>query len=213
MSDQPGMTLLPNIRPGLLSHSLDGQVLVYDSSADRVHLLDPMTACVMDLLADGQRPEAAIIAEMTARLGVAADRDHLRLAIQALRDAELLDSADAYAESEPGFSRRDAVRHLAAAGITGMLVPAIVTLTASRAYAQGTVLGVGSACTADAQCLEGTGRCCGGLCRVAACNGNGSACGPGVVPPDTSNGRIVDCTCCSGFCQRSGNSANFSCQA
>jgi PqqD family protein of HPr-rel-A system len=205
--------LVPSIRKDVLRHDLDGQCLVYDPRADRVHLLDATTACVMEVLNERPLDYTAVVAEVAARLAIVPEPGVIELAFQELRNAELVESANVQAESDGAISRRDVVRNLAAAGISAVLVPTIATLAASRAYAQGTVLGVGSACTADDQCLQGTGRCCGGLCRVAACNGNGSACGPGVVPPDTSNGRIVDCTCCSGFCQRSGNSANFSCQA
>jgi PqqD family protein of HPr-rel-A system len=206
------MNSIPSLRSGLLRHPLDEQVLVYDQVSDRVHLLDPTTACVMNLLEKGVSSEQELIDEVSAQLSVNADRDLVSLAISELREADLLESTE-IGDAGSAYSRRDVVRKLAAAGIAGILVPTISTLAASRAYGQdGTVLGVGAACAQSSQCLQGTGRCCGGLCRAAACTGAGGSCGPGVTPPSSNNATIVDCTCCSGVCQRSGNSANFSCQ-
>ena len=202
------MNSLPRIRSGLLRHPLDEQVLVYDTTEDRVHLLDPTTACVMELLETGENSEQGVMAELARRLNISADSDLVFLAIEQLRGADLLEPEPAI-ESSGVVSRREVVRKLAAAGIAGVLVPAISTFTASRAYAQGTVLGVGAACTASSQCLQGTGRCCGGTCRVAACSGNNQPCGAGVNPaPGTS---VVDCTCCSGVCATNGGGTQTRC--
>ena len=205
------MKSLPSIRPGLLHHPLDGQVLVYDSGADRVHLLDPTTASVMELLQEGGRDLDAIATETSRRIGVASDTSIVKLALEELRQADLLESSNIEWHAEEGFSRRDAVRKLAAAGIAGVLVPTIATLTASRAYAQGTLAGVGSACSTNAQCQSN--RCCGGSCRTVACTASGgnNNCGPGVNPPNTNGAQVPDCTCCSGICARNGNSANINC--
>lgn len=195
------MNSIPRLRTGLLRHPLDGQVLVYDSRADRVHLLDPTTACVLELLDEGGRGPDEISAEVGRRIGATADLQLIRLALQELKDADLLDPASVV---EDGFSRRDAVRKLAAAGIAGVLIPTIATLAASRAYAQ-TLAGVGASCSSSGQCA--TNRCCGGLCRTAACTAHNGNCGIGVNPD--KNTTVPDCTCCSGTCTQNGNNPDL----
>jgi len=172
------MKQLPHVRPGLLRHSLDRQVLVYDPRDDRVHLLDPTTACVFELLEEGGWSAERIPSELARRLNVASDESFLPLALDELRKADLLDSGS----PQPVLAevnRRDLVRKLAAAGAATFLVPAIATLTATRGYAQTTPTGAQgqtcSQCSAGTQCLSGT---CG---AQGACNNalkpNGAPCG------------------------------------
>jgi hypothetical protein len=156
----------------------------------------------MELLEASPRDEYELVSEVSRRLGIHADLDLIQLALDQLRDADLLDQAEVRLDIGTGFSRRAVVRKLAAAGVAGVLIPTIASLTASRAYAQGTLLGVGSACGANGQCLSN--RCCGGLCRNAACTPHNGACGAGVDP--AKNTTVVDCTCCSGTCTQNGNS-------
>jgi hypothetical protein len=188
---------IPKIRSDLLRHPLDEQVLVYDSRVDRVHLLDSSTAHVMELIERGISDRETLEAEVAKRVESDTAADVVALAISELNESGLFES-----EVAVGVSRRDVVRKLAAAGVAGVLVPTIATLTASRAYAQGTLLGVGSACTTNGQCQSN--RCCGGTCRSAACSTGGVACGTGVNPGQGET--VVDCTCCSGTCTQTGAS-------
>ena len=59
-----------HIRPGLLRHRLDDQVLVYDARENRVHLLDLTTGWVLELLEEGRNTEEEIIAGIAKPLGV-----------------------------------------------------------------------------------------------------------------------------------------------
>jgi hypothetical protein len=186
------MTSLPRIRSGLLRHPLDGQVLVYDAQADRVHLLDPTTALVLELLQEGGWTRDGIVIEMSERLGVPRDLGLLSLAIDQLRESDLFDKTSPAPDAIPDVGRRELLQKLAMTGAAALLVPAIATLTATKGYAQGTIGGVGFACTTNVQCISQ--RCCGGLCRTAACTANGNDCSP--------NG--LNCNCCSGNCQGSG---------
>ena len=43
----------PSLRSGLLTHRLDGQLMVYDKRDDQIHLLDGTTATVFELLEKG----------------------------------------------------------------------------------------------------------------------------------------------------------------
>jgi hypothetical protein len=191
---------LPKIRSDLLRHPLDEQVLVYDSRVDRVHLLDRSTAYVMELIEKGVSDPKLLEAEVADRLGTATAADVVALAINELNEAGMFES-----EITSAVSRRDVVRKLAAAGLAGVLVPTIATLTASRAYAQGTLLGVGSACGTNGQCQSN--RCCGGTCRPVACTAHNGPCGAGVDPD--KNTTVVDCSCCSGTCTQNGNSPDL----
>jgi hypothetical protein len=51
---------VPRIRAGLLHERLDNEVLVYDAASDSVHLLDPTTGFLYELLEQGQRTEQGI---------------------------------------------------------------------------------------------------------------------------------------------------------
>lgn len=157
------MRALPRIRPGLLRHSLDRQALVYDSRDDRVHLLDPTTGCVLELLTEGGWTREGIVAELAVRLDVAPDDALVELALEELRKADLLEPTVEVPAALVDVTRRDLIRKLAYTGATAMLIPAIATLTPRRGYAQGSLGGVGepgtlaecSPCTSDSQCADG----------------------------------------------------------
>lgn len=198
------MESLPRLRAGLLRHELDGQVLVYDTRHDRIHLLDPTTGCVLELLQEGGWTAEGVIAEIAERLKVPADSGLVSLALDELRAADLLDQAASVPAPLVDVNRRAVLRRLAMTGAAAALIPAIATFTATAGYAQGSLLGVGGLCgTNNGLCASG--RCCGGACRTAACSGNNGSCGPGVNPgPNTT---VPDCTCCSGFCNQQGGGA------
>lgn len=152
---------LPRIRSGLLRRTLDNQVLIYDSCDDRVHLLDPTTACVLELLEEGRWTSEGIAAELAVRLRVAANEAFLPLALEELRNADLLEPTDASPAALVDVPRGELIRKLALTGAAAMLIPAIATLSATRAYAQaspgvGTV-GACDPCSSDEQCAEFAG--------------------------------------------------------
>lgn len=160
------MTPLPEIRTGLLYNSLDDQVLVYDPRVDAVHLLDPTTARVMALLKDRGRTTDDIIAELAREVDVPSGEALLALAVDELRKADLLDESS---PSSPRLevSRRELLRKVALAGAAAVLAPAIVSLSPSRAYAQGSCLAKKDCCNVDADCCSGKcGNNTGTGCRV-----------------------------------------------
>jgi hypothetical protein len=184
------MKHIPRVRTGLLQHKLDDQVLVYDPGADRVHLLDPTTACVITLLEEGGWTREGIVAEVSRRLNVTASDSLVPLAFEELRAAELLedDAADA---PMVDVSRRDLVRKAVIAGATALLLPAIVTYTATPGYAGGSgagSVGLCGACTpinSQGNCATGNacnnvGACCNGCNNKkpngASCSGGGNCC-------------------------------------
>lgn len=188
------MVPLPRIRQGLLSHQLDGQVLVYDSRDDRIHLLDPTTGCVLELLQEHGWTAAGVTTEVARRLGIVADPALLALALEELRKADLLDESAPVPAPMVDVNRRTLLRKLAMTGAAAALVPAIASLTATTGYAQGSLLGLGATCVTNAQCASA--RCCGGTCQTAGCEPDHGVCS--VVPPNRTT--VADCACCSGFC-------------
>jgi len=190
------MTSLPRIRPGLLRHSLEQQVLVYDPRAQQVHLLDPTTGFVLELLEKGGYDSERIALELAERTGLENYASLLPLAVEELRRAHLLDETVISIAPLPEVSRREAVRSLALTGAAAVLLPGIATLIPTRTYAQGTAAagGVGTACNSDSQCASG--NCCGeptGVCASTTCPQP-----PGEVC--TAGNQCLSGNCIGGFC-------------
>jgi hypothetical protein len=76
------------------------------------------------------------------------------LALEELRKAELLDETSQHVPVAPGLNRRELLRKIALSGVAAAVIPAIVTLSASRAYAQGSCLAKKACCTVDAECCS-----------------------------------------------------------
>jgi hypothetical protein len=176
------MVALPRLKAGLLKHDLDNQVLIYDSADDRVHLLDATTARVYSLLEQDVWTYESAAAELSRRPGVAEAKGLVDLAIDELRSARLLDNPGGSID----MSRRELLRSAALTGAAALLLPAIVTLTATPGYAQGSAtVGHCGACTDSSQCMNGEtcqtntgGTACGnpGAPLGAACSNNGLCC-------------------------------------
>jgi PqqD family protein of HPr-rel-A system len=155
------MKTLPRVRPGLLRHHLDDQVLVYDPGDDKVHLLDPTTACVLDLLEEGKWSAERIMDEVARRVNVAPSEALLALSLDELRKADLLDKSATSPAPVTDVRRREMLRKVGLAGAAALLIPAITTITATPAYAV-SLLASGACCTVGGQCQSGI--CIGTAC-------------------------------------------------
>ena len=200
------MISLPRIRSGLLRHPLDQQVLVYDPGTEQVHLLDPTTACVLELLEEGEWSREKIPSEITRRLGVAPDAGYFALALDELRKAGLLDEAN---RPDPlvDVTRRDLVKRLALTGAAALLVPAVTTLTATRGYAQGSpvLLANGQACPGgNSTCASNL--CCNGFCADTCNVGVGGACPTGAFQCTTG-------FCCNNICAANACASRVACDS
>jgi hypothetical protein len=140
------MNSLPRVRPGLLRHELDGQVLIYDAREDRVHLLDTTTGHVFELLEQGERSPEGIVSELATRMNSVESDSLLQLSLEELRKADLLEDGPTAMPPLSDISRRDLLRKVGLAGAAALLVPAIATLTATPAYAQASCLPEGATC-------------------------------------------------------------------
>ena len=182
------MSALPRLRTGLLRHQLDKQFLVYDPRFERIHLLDPTTASVCDLLEEGGYSLDMMTSEVAKRNNVEPDPAFVTLAFDELRAAGLLDQSETLVAPLGGVNRREMVRKLAMGGAAALLVPAVASLTATPGYGQGQSItgGAGDPCTLSVQCGPGL-VCCAGICAGTCGGGPGDQC-------DTAS------QCNSGFC-------------
>ncbi len=168
------MNALPRVRPGLLRHHLDGQVLIYDAREDRVHLLDPTTGYVFELLEQEGRTREGIVGELATRMDAVESDSMLQLSLDELRKADLLDDATKHVPALSEINRRELLRKVGLAGAAALLVPAIATLTATPAYAQASCAIIGDLCFANGSgvpCCAGS-ICCGaptGTCQHSPC--------------------------------------------
>lgn len=143
---------LPKLRTGLRFNRLDNQVLVYDARVDAVHLLDPTTTLLTDLLRKAA-DEREIETEL-GRRGYGESSEHLiGLAFNELRQADLLDEGSSPTPRLTEVTRRELLRKVTLTGAAALLVPAIATLTASPAYAA-TLLPNCAPCTDKEQCTS-----------------------------------------------------------
>lgn len=154
----------PSLRPGLLSHRLDGQLMVYDKTDDNIHLLDGTTATVFELLEQGTGI-GAIESKLDTQQTVAAGAELLALALDELAQARLLEGEERKSAPEMD-NRRQALQKLAGVG-AALLIPAIVTLVPRGAQAQASGV-IGATCTHNFQCASG---CCGSN-SAGACTSN-----------------------------------------
>ena len=134
------MTNFPRLRSDILYHTLDDQILVYDGRNERVHLLDPTTARVLALMRAGKN---------LVEPGIGLDL--VELALDELRRADLLEESAPANVIDP---RRRELLKKAAVGAAAMLIPAIVTLSPSTVYGQGSCLAKKACCTFDADCCS-----------------------------------------------------------
>lgn len=150
------MISLSKVRTNVLCHQLDDQFLVYDPTANVVHLLDPTTACVMELLKEGGRTVEEITDELGRRINYGPSPGLLLLALEELRKAHLLDESEGLRKpiSGPGMFRRAMVKKVVAAGAAALLVPLVVSIDPENAYAQA------SACVAHHVCCTPGDTCC-----------------------------------------------------
>ena len=193
---------VPKLKSGLILQSLDGQTLVFDPSTDGVHLLDPTTGVVFDLLQRGFTREA-VATELENRLGLTAGEEFYDLAVQQLDQARLLTDEPA-SRSWESVDRREVIRRVAAVSLSTLLVPAIITVTASPAHATSGGTGVKcAACTNSSQCSGISTTACGanGACFDPG-KPNGASCGQGAVgalksPCGTTARSAANAQCCT----------------
>jgi hypothetical protein len=154
----------------LLVRPLGDDVLVYDLARDRAHCLNPTAALVFEL-ADGQTSIEAIAGVLGQRLGIDEAEPVVRLALDRLERARLLEKSSAGGGAlgdrssawagEP-VSRRELLSKLKVAAV---MLPAITSILAPTALDAATSL-TAMGCTAlthpncsGVMCSNVAGRC------------------------------------------------------
>ncbi|NJD18840.1 MAG: PqqD family peptide modification chaperone, partial [Gemmatimonadetes bacterium] len=106
-------------REGLEVQSFHDELVVYDLSTDRAHVLHPVVAHLWNEC-DGTRTVTELVESVRAFLDPAFERDAAWAALDALWDAGLILEKPAPPAGERRISRREMVRDVAAAGALGM---------------------------------------------------------------------------------------------
>src|SRR5260221_12640693 len=120
--EKTSMSSIPRVRPGLLRHSMDDQILVYDPREDKVHLLNPTTACVLDLLQEGGWSEERMRDEVARRRNIEPSAELLSLSFDELRKADLLVPNAAPIARVSDLVRQSIVRSTGLAGLSAMRI-------------------------------------------------------------------------------------------
>lgn len=117
----------------LIVKEMDGELAIYDEREHRAHELNATAAAVWQRC-DGKTSLADIAARIAAHSELPQDEDIVRMALDQLSRAGLLDQAT---DVGAGVSRRQLIRRLGLAGPAVLLLPAVTTLVApTRAMAQ-----------------------------------------------------------------------------
>ena len=156
------MTSLPSLRQGILRHPLDDQVLAYDTTQNRIHLLDQTTATVVELLERGDSADE-IVATLEMRNKLSGGEELLALALDELAEAELTEDNAQAPTRIPELTRREMLSKFAGIG-AAVLIPTVLSLTPSPASAQ-SLLQCGAPCAQTLQC-PGTTRPTCHCCKI-----------------------------------------------
>jgi Coenzyme PQQ synthesis protein D (PqqD) len=175
--------LLPSSRRNdLVEQDLKGELLIYDLRIDKAFCLNETSALVWQL-ADGTKSVGEIGELMSRKLNSPVTDDLVRLALDQLKDENLLINDKETAPGFEGMSRREAVRKIGAASmITLPLITSLIAPPAASAASGGGA--AGAACTGT----NGTrGDCAPGLVCCGITPGAGNC-----QTPDPSDGACGD---------------------
>jgi Coenzyme PQQ synthesis protein D (PqqD) len=145
---------------GLIMRRLDGEVLVYDRAGDRATCLNPFAADVWERC-DGQTTPAALARAVAASRSQAVDERAVRLALDQLSRARLLESGG---ESRPsahhGASRRELLRTFGVGA--AVAIPMVTSIVVPGMADAQSCFPEGANCTSD-------GDCCSFNCNMGVC--------------------------------------------
>ena len=154
---------LPKARKDrLIVKELPDEVLVYDLDRDEAHCLN-RTAGMVWKYCDGEKSVAQINELLAKETSTSVPEEVVLLALDQLEKFKLLDNAAAEVFQLQGMNRREVVRRV---GFAALALPMIISISASPAEAQGSLLP--------------PGRCCG---NPTQCTSNNCAQTPACTPP------------------------------
>ncbi len=152
------MSRFPKARTGegVLTKSLNDELIVYDKQRHRAHCLNP-TAAALWQRCDGQTSIAQLTASQNESFGLATEEAVTKLGLRQLAKAHLLEEPRAFVENSPGLTRRALLGRLSMSGSIGLLLPLVTTIVAPTAAMAQSCLANGIPCSTSAQCCSG---CC-----------------------------------------------------
>lgn len=115
----------------LLLQSTGDDLIVFDQQRQLAHTLN-RTAALIFKHADGTRAVADLVAVLQAELNEVADEDLVRMALDRLRRADLLEHAETRSMDALRASRRRFVRKVGMVGALTLLLPMVETIVAPR---------------------------------------------------------------------------------
>lgn len=157
--------LLPLARTNaLVVKELQDEVLVYDLKRDKAHCLNPTAATVWKRC-DGKLAVTDMARLLEKEFKSPVKDEVVWLALQQLDRFHLLQERATGPSAKPGLSRRELVRSI---GVTALLLPAIISITAPTAQAQSSCKAIDAGCESNVECCSG---CCANFtCQpVSAC--------------------------------------------
>ncbi|MFQ5789206.1 MAG: PqqD family protein [Acidobacteriota bacterium] len=168
--NKPSRRSLPRSRrKGLAVQELSDEVLVYDLERHRAHGLNPLAAVIWKNC-DGKHTLDELARRVERELGIAVDRELVRIVLARLARARLLEKGSA---ARAVYSRREFAKKLKKLGLAASvmlpMVTSIVSPTPSHAVSCVPHNGCGgvSDCTPCANPggnCNSNWRCCGGQC-------------------------------------------------
>jgi hypothetical protein len=137
-----GTDVLPKARKSdLVMEELRDEVLVYDLERHRAICLNE-TAAIVWRLCDGETTVVTATERIRARFNVAVDEEVVRLALDRLSRAHLLEYRPKQAFRGKGMSRRDVIRKLGLA--TAVALPLVTSIVAPSAASAASPLPAGA---------------------------------------------------------------------
>jgi Coenzyme PQQ synthesis protein D (PqqD) len=146
----------------LVVKELQDEVLVYDLKRDKAHCLNPTAAAVWKHC-DGKLAVAEMASLLESELEKTVATEVVWLALQQLDKFHLLQERVILPQERQGLSRRDLIRRI---GVTAIILPAIISISAPTALAQGSCRPLDTFCTNSAQCCS---ECCSDSVCVPEC--------------------------------------------
>ncbi len=140
----------PKAKSNLLIEAMEDEVLVYDLDRHRAHSLNATAAFLLEQ-ADGSRSVGELGRLASERFAEVASEEVVRVGLERLRRAHLIEWDGPPVEFPPGVDRRKALKKLATVGI---LLPAVLTVVTPLPAQAATQIGIWD-CN-----LQNVGRCC-----------------------------------------------------
>jgi len=160
----------------LVVTELPDELLVYDLERHKAHCLNP-TAALVFKRCDGRRSVAQIARILRRELDVdtPADESLVRLSLERLERARLLEEREAAPAAAPRYSRRELVRRFCLVAATLPVVATVLAPTPAEAVVSGCVFANETACVDPDDngrwCDNCSGAFCDGTCASGVCVG------------------------------------------